>query len=210
MSVYCGIDPDTHTSPVALLAGDGTVIHIGFAESSKDLKEMDAVSGMIDSIVEQISTDEYLHATKMSAIAIESQEISYTARVGVNPASVLRLAYVTGAWASGLRFLNECPIYLPKPFVWKGNVPKSIHQTRVLRRLSVPYKVCGRGDSAYCAPNRDFLDPVKHEALIRFEEAYGRAAWKHAVDALGLAMYAMETLALSDRRDQILRGIKGE
>lgn len=76
---------------------------------------------------------EYLSQYKGAVLAIEFPVIRKGGRFGqARPDDILRLASAVG-WCEAAPWLE---IARYKPAEWKGNVPKDIHNARVLRQLS--------------------------------------------------------------------------
>ena len=74
---------------------------------------------------------------------------------------------------------------------WKGDIPKCVHQARVLKKRGMEYETRGsKGagrDSRYTVPTSGFDN-------IRTGGKLGAGDWKHAVDAIGLADWGLAKL----------------
>ena len=170
---FIGIDPDVSCLTIATVDRDGLLMQMQ-AFKSKQTGIM-----AIKDIIQQVALTVKV-PSDVRAIAIEGQEIVYTALHGYNPRSLLPLAHMAGAMHGVCA--SACPatpIFIPPPAKWKGQVPKDIHQARILKRLGVKYRKMG-GKSPYCVP----------ECADRFDLNPGD--WKHAMDSWGLAVWARE------------------
>lgn len=52
-----------------------------------------------------------------------------------DPQDIVKLAFNAGQWAATIHKWPDCKVEKPHPIQWKGNVPKDIHNARVLSRL---------------------------------------------------------------------------
>lgn len=117
-------------------------------------------------------------------VVVEGQEISYTARSGGNPRSILFLATTAGGWLSQASDLATGKVLFPTPQKWKGTVPKRIHQSRIYKKLGIPSEVVGKDKNAYARP-------VSTPDVLGANEL-NKADWKHVGDAAGLALWGLE------------------
>lgn len=186
--IALGIDPDLHATSFGLVNEDSGIVAVGVAKVPSKFKGAAAVVEM----AKQIEALVLRYRTMLScagAVAIEGQQI-YLGRSQAVPDAILRVAQVAGAAlgvVSSLAWMSELDrqILLPRPVEWKGNVPKDIHQARVLRHYGIDFMKVGKGKSAYCRPTAD-LDLILKMSKLR------RSDWKHINDAIGLAKWAIE------------------
>ena len=177
MTLVTGFDPDTHTAPWATVTLDGTIVGVGLFESKRQ-KGADSAARMAEVIASSP------RPTCSSYLVIENQDayFSGTTTKKARAEDLISLSFVGGAFAGqfpGARILR------PLPAQWKGQVPKAVHQGRILTALGLKYETTGgaSGDG-YCVP----LDP---EPKIPGGSKLPKSAWKHVVDAIGLALWGV-------------------
>ena len=159
---YIGVDPDTTTTGIAIVGPRGVTLHIARARGrvAKDRFAGMAVA-VTDIIRERLAILNF--SPDRAVAAIEWQHIRHRER---NPNSMMGVQAVAGMALSSLaEFVLSDSILLPIPSQWKGSVPKEIHQKRVLRAAGLT------DDSP------EFFGIPKGQR-------------QHAIDALGLAMWA--------------------
>jgi hypothetical protein len=177
-------DPDLHTSGLALVrVADGMPTWVGCAKSAGKTGDDAVVEQLLALRVCGFKNMPNVRLFNAQFLIVESQEIVYSARQGINPRSMIPVAQVAGgamAVFSGLPGLKD--MYLVKPQAWKGDVPKHIHQARTMVKLGWPFEKC----SDYChpletpdVPGADWLN---------------KGDWKHVVDAIALGMWLAEKL----------------
>lgn len=189
--VYIGSDPDmARPSLAAVDAANGEVVGLFVSRRSATKKGSNSIMHSIRNLHGIFSAflDDLGHPVVLG-VAIEGQQIEYTARTGASPSSILALGTVTGALVSEALHEVSSPdsVLLPVPQAWKGGVPKEIHQGRVLSRLGWQYEKM----SGYCVPS------VRTESLC--SEKINQSDWKHLVDSIGLAVWCRETLMAGKR-----------
>jgi hypothetical protein len=197
--IFLGADPDLHTLSIAACNDKDHVVDVIVIKNDKELKGRPAAVEMISRMVTfAYQLPSFSDHTRIAAMAVESQEISYTAQSGANPGDLLTIAPISGA----LVFLGHCcgvgEVYLPAPQKWKGSVRKVIHQARVFQKLGWEYET----KSGYCCP-------VSWEDKdMRFCECVNgnlnKGDWKHITDSIGLAMYAKETFFKHRHKQMVL------
>lgn len=173
---FIGIDPDLSCLTVALVDESGLLVCIEAFKSKKT--GMDAISDICPRVCEAVN----VMPNDVASCAIESQEIVYTAKAGRNPRSLLTLAHMSGVLhcACNIAF-PLAHVLCPVPSRWKGQVPKGIHQARILGKLGIQYIKMG-GKEPYCVPDLGGL-PVNN---------LNRSDWKHGMDSWGLAIWAKD------------------
>lgn len=108
-------------------------------------------------------------------LAVEGQE--FLTNNNARHEDIGLLACVTGAAIGAAR---RGVVLSPKPVQWKGNVPKHIHHARIARDLGFEIEIRGGTERGYGVPK----DPKIQKMLPLASD------WKHAMDALGLALWA--------------------
>lgn len=174
---FLGIDPDVSCLTAAIVDKSGMLVSIqAFKSRSSGMQSLKEIIPLVGKYL----IFDVQQTIKL--IAIEGQEISYTVKIGRNPRSMLSLTHCSGAM-HGICSMGfpEADIRIPKPAEWKGQVPKEIHQARVLRCLGIEYAKKG-GKSPYCVPSLP----------ASFEHNLNPGEWKHGMDSWGLAVWAME------------------
>lgn len=171
--LFMGIDPDMHTLPIVVIDYNGTLNHIQVIDVAPKITGREALVQMV----------KQLHSRYRGPIpdvlTVEGQELyQFGPSKTKNPKSIMFLATVAGACME--RFTHAHDIYFPTPQEWKGNVPKQIHQGRILGRMGIEYTKHGSKEDGYCAPiSGDNFGITRH------------AQWKHIVDAIGLAQWGL-------------------
>jgi hypothetical protein len=178
---HIGIDPDLHCTGIAVIDAEGKCIAAGKAAIKRSLTGRDACLAMTREI--QLVMTDLLPQIGLAGwtITVEGQEIYRGKSKTINPRAIMLLATIAGA---GLT-LPAVERYFPSPQEWKGSVPKSVHQARVLSRQA--WEVVTNGE--YCYP--------KH---LPFDLSKGD--WKHVTDAIGLAEHGREQWERSVKRAQ--------
>lgn len=182
--LYIGIDPDLHTPAAAAVDGDGRLVGV-HVYSSKGKKGREAVVAMLTSL---LMTDWHVKTYQTGlyadggAICVEGQELYRGTGNGdtKNARDIVFLAAAAGGLISFYHFwFPDLAIYHPAPGEWKGNVPKYVNQART-------YKAMGWDHAKrtnYAVPqggSRDYpILPLVSD-------------WKHAGDALGMALWVRE------------------
>jgi hypothetical protein len=176
--IALGADPDLHATSIVRIWWHPTKGFQGVQGAfvlrlPKEFKGREAAATM----ARQVAGERHaLDGARVSAF--ESQQV-YAGK-GCRADDLICLAHVTGALVASYGSA-ETVVYLPKPAEWKGQVPKRIHQARVLGRLGIPYEARGSTSDGYCVPKAHFQQP-----------SIKVADFKHVVDALALAVYAAE------------------
>lgn len=166
--IFIGIDPDLHTTAIGALVEDRWYVDV--LRVDKALKEHDAMVQMcrvVGSSVPDLVTD---HA------AVEGQEFILQGQARFKDIGLI--GCVTGAVLASVR---ADTVLCPKPSQWKGNVPKHIHHARIGRDLGFAVEIAG-GQKGYGVPQ-------DRELRARLPLT---SDWKHAMDALGLALWCRE------------------
>ena len=132
--------------------------------------------------------------TDVCAIAVEGQNVTYTANTGAKPQDIVDLAGAAGAFISVLAALNpHADAFYPAPSEWKGTVKKSVHQVRTMKKLGFNYEMKG-GNKPYPVPHKE-----QWEDKVLGPDKINPGDWVDIADSAGLACWA---------RDQFYKGIK--
>ena len=128
------------------------------------------------------------------SIAVEGQNVTYTAGKGANPQHIVDLAGTAGAILAVLSAFNPAAdTYLPAPSEWKGTIPKSVHQCRMISNVGMKYEKKG-GQNTYPVPWRD-----QWIGKVMGPDKINDGDWQDIADSVGLALYA---------RDQFYKKLK--
>lgn len=166
--ICLGIDPGMHFTGLAVCS-PGKVEAVRIVRVARTVTGVDAVVEMIVKLSDAIN--EILSASpSVDYYCVEGQQKYVGA--GAAPEDLLRLALVAGAAVSLSMELGKDGIKgsVPLPREWKGNVPKKIHNERVLSRLG--------------------LTPDTFGSLPGAEEIKASER-EHVIDAVGLAQWAI-------------------
>ncbi len=109
---------------------------------------------------------EQMPVVPLPVAAVEAQHIRYHEK---NPNAMMGVQAVAGMAICALIFSRVAPsnIYAPLPCEWKGSIPKEIHQERILKKAGLTF------------------DSPEFRGIPSGSRS-------DVVDALGLAMWAME------------------
>ncbi len=191
MKVSLGIDPDLHSIGLALVTPE-RVLAVGVVRIPMKYKGDAAVQRMTlacaKAIPEWLCTlqghPEFSPAA-LDVVVVEGQEL-YLVKAG-NPDSILRLGQVAGAaFCVAQAACNPRAAFIPRPKVWKGSVPKDIHQKRTLSRYGWKYKSMGKGKEAWACPTSLGAYPLLTTVQMP------QSSWKHVVDAIGLGRWGFQ------------------
>jgi hypothetical protein len=181
-----GIDPDLHNTALALTSSEGVhdllVVRVPLALKGREAQEamVSLLSFEVRQWLEKNKLRDEYYLPDIQCIVAEGQKI-YPGGKTKNWDSVMVLGAITGAAASACTSgWKSIPIFIPQPKQWKGDVPKHIHQARVLSRRGVGYVAKG-GKNPYCVP----------EDTTKLPATKNTSDWKHLVDAIGLADWGL-------------------
>ena len=191
--IAVGIDPDTTTTGVAVveLVGNRMIVRGVALVRAKGRKVQDRLVGMASELAyvfrDGIRLD--LQDVEPDAVAVEWQRLR--PRGEKNPNSIVDLNGVAGMCVStalqlfGNPTFNPTPnIFTPIPPEWKKQVPKKVHQNRILRRVGL-------------APELTYGDG----SVVPGAKKIPASMRTHVIDAIGLAVWALEPLGpLHDAR----------
>lgn len=185
-----GIDPDLHDLPIAVIdikEGEARpTIGLEMVKVPRLLRGADALLVMAQRMSEVAYSLNFERVPDL--LVVEGQRIYPKTRgkkggKAPNPNAILRLGQVAGLCLC----LNARERKIPEPREWKGQVPKLIHQGRVLTKLgwlSLFEKAGGR-DPYYTLKGKE--PPPGFVG-----ELPNKGDWKHAIDAIGLALWGLD------------------
>lgn len=193
--LFIGCDPDLHNTSFAVVDEAKVLRGVFVAKVPKEIKGRDALVPAAVAIKNLFDESEHpsdfprAWHEQVGCVAIESQELAYSAAAGVPPGDVALIADVSGAATSFGIILWKCPMLRPAPQAWKGSRPKQVHQMHICDLQKWEYTKHGgkKQSRAYVVPKfPDGYPPVLGvEPLLQSD-------WKHVMDAIGLALYAKE------------------
>lgn len=170
--IFIGFDPDLHypSYGVVQVFSDRTfkILDMGCLDIPAKLKGYDAVSAICAQL-----PDECLEIAEGIAMLSPQEVHIYCEAMIVRPKQreavngLLKLQVTSGAFAAGMSSVLDTDLtksYFVAPHEWKGDVPKDIHQKRILRWYGIERRQLG------------------------LPEKYA----KHVVDALGIALWAAQ------------------
>lgn len=184
--LYAGVDPDLHDTAIAWLTPKREVVKIDIVRVPQKLKGLDAANAMAVALV-QASLGPPIEPYETVILTVESQAYRSGASGGkrrANPEDLIPLATVAGAALARVLWsaMRRATSTLVLPEDWKGQRPKLVHQKEICKKLGWSYD-----------EKRDFVVP--HEEIVKRLEAHCNmipADWKHALDAIGLALWRIE------------------
>lgn len=176
---YIGVDPDLHHTGVALL-DENKVLFVRCISIFQKYKGSEASLQMSLALCRPW----FDRMINNAYVVVEGQEL-YLGGGTKNPRNILHLSQVAGACivTAQNQALAIDGNYFPVPSKWKGQVPKQIHQARILQKLDWGYKKIGAVLDGYCYP-------IDEDGLAK--DGMPKTHWKHVVDAIGLAQWGKE------------------
>lgn len=169
--ICLGIDPDTKNTGLALVeAHDCAPIGIGFrvlhvaVASAKGATVQDRLVRLAYEM--GLSLETALAGYDVDRVAIEWQKLR--PRGERNPNSIVDLNGVAGMCVQACVSFMVSDVLTPIPADWKGQVPKDIHQKRILSQVDLTADLEG-------VPGADSLTKTQKG---------------HVIDAIGLALWA--------------------
>lgn len=162
-----GIDPDLHTTGVAVLDTECKTIEVGVAHVSPKRRGDNAIVDMSEALEDLMDC-----MTMFGDISIIEKPELY--RGGkASPKSILDLAMVAGIATGHCTAISKKTV-LVTPKVWKGSVKKEVKHERILREAGISYQVKG---GTVIPEDVASVSPVKAKD------------WTHCIDAIGLAYW---------------------
>lgn len=171
--ICLGIDPDTKNTGLALVESHDCapvgivyrVLHVAVA-SATGTTVQDRLVEMARSVNSALHV--LLESMPVHRIAIEWQRLR--PRGEKNPNSIVDLNGVAGMClqAASAFLVRSQPLLTPIPADWKGQVPKDIHQKRILAKVGL---------------TEDLEGVPGAETMTKTQKG-------HVIDAIGLALWA--------------------
>jgi hypothetical protein len=164
--ISLGIDPDTKATGLAVVSIGAVpkVLYVATAPVKASLSVEKRIR-IMNSII-SMELGSFPFGIAVERIAVEGQE-KYP-RDRIRPNDLIHLAQVSGmASAHAQQHYPLATLWIPTPRMWKGQVPKNVHQGRILARLGLT------------------------EKLEEVEGAQGMTKTQrgHVIDAIGLALW---------------------
>ena len=172
-----GFDPDTKATGIAVVQfynGGFQVIQVALVRAKGRLavdRRHEMAVNLIDAAVELVQ----LPYTPTTAV-IEWQKL-YPGKEK-RPNDIVNLNGIAGMCVMAATFLGPEFIFTPVPFDWKKNVPKAVHQKRIVSRLHLNLDLSYiEGYGTGTVPGAD---------------AIPKSMLTHVIDALGLACWSLD------------------
>jgi hypothetical protein len=174
---YVGIDPDTHTTALALIDTKNTVLAVDVVRAD-NLDDMVMAVSIIHGWLKVQFGNEFLRLT----CVVEGQESYLGPGRHARVSDLLNLAYVAGACA-GACYASPlvAKVLRPLPKEWKGTISKKQKQEHIARKLGWKW-----GERA------DYIMPATDSYVPDLPAHIKPADWKHIMDAIGLALWGCE------------------
>ncbi len=170
-----GVDPDLHHAGIALVDDGKTIIAVRCSQASADLRGSTAAVAMAYALREDLFALFSAYGRPDVAI-VEGQEMYLGSRV--RPQDLLHLALSAGIAAGVVRAAwDTTRIEIPKPKTWKGDIPKHVHQKRIMRAVGIPFEGGSNPAKMLTVPTADGFRDIKKSHLIHVIDAIGLAVW---------------------------------
>jgi len=175
-----GIDPGTKKIGLAVVEGVAkpTLIYVDVAKGITQLNTLYNLSLKISYIGLNYNITE---------IVIEGQTYYIEEQKKKSkPEDLIKLAFMAGGAAANCihTFGASLDIVVPFPREWKGNVPKSIKQDRILHKLRIP--IARRMKTGCPVPDVNTGMHCKNMCMVNDGD------WFDILDAVGLALWRIE------------------
>lgn len=184
MLTAVGVDPDLHTTPIAqvfLSAAGLGVSSLEIVRVPSKFKEEDAALAMARALKEMDPLG-FAHV-----LVVESQKSYGGVKKKARPEDLINLAFVAGAATHSVYDCNT--IFWPQASQWKGTIPKGIHQMRIMSKLGWIGKKHETKSGGWAEPISFGDNPPTCDV-----SRVTGGQWKHAMDAIGLAIWGIEQL----------------
>jgi len=178
-----GVDPDSkHSGWAAVQSFNGgyQIVQVGLVRAKGKLAA-DRRATMAKSLRSTLDLIELPYGP--TALALEWQHLRGNSSREKNPAAIVELNAFSGMALQG--FMDRWHfdyVFTPVPKDWKGSVPKEIKLARILSHLHL------RPDLTYKSGYGHGLGG----AMIRGAENIPKSMRSHVIDALGLAVWALD------------------
>lgn len=171
-----GIDPDLHSTGIALVENGKTVLAVRCPLVSSNFRKEAAVVQMAGAM-EIILAELFSEYGKPDVCAVESQKVYLKSRV--RPQDLIDLSKVAGVAIGLVRaYYSAVRIECIGSKTWKGDVPKPISQKRILRSVGIPFE-----------PGTVPTKILRLPEGIGFEKLTTKAQMIDVIDAIGLAVW---------------------
>lgn len=186
-----GVDPDCHNTAFAVVRKD-RLFSVGCTYVSKKIKGQRCAPHIFKQSVVKF------YGTIPSLVCVmEGQTIrKKSGHETKNALSIVQLAMAAGAALGAVMAQRpDAVMIVVDPVVWKGSVPKQIHQVRLLKKLCWSYETVGNVKTGYARP----IDPTDYDRVCG-ADSLRKGDWKHVMDAIGLAFWLNDQLKAEVRR----------
>ena len=164
--IALGIDPDTKATGMAVVSIGAVpkVLYVATAPVKTTLSVEERIR-IMNAIV-SMELGSFPYGIAVERIAVEGQE-KYP-RDRVRPNDLIHLAQVSGMAAAHAQLAYPlASLWIPTPRTWKGQVPKNVHQKRILGQLGLTEKLEG----------------------VEGAQGMTKTQRGHVIDAIGLALW---------------------
>ena len=196
---FIGADPDLQTLSLVAVDENSVLREVLVIKNLKGLTGRPASVELIGQLMAHGSIYPWFDHD-VGAMAVESQEISYTAKTGANPRDLLLIAPISGALVAVGKLLEAEEVYLPTPQAWKGSVKKWVHHRRIFTKMG--WECLEK--KGYCCPAPGYEEKLDY--IECFNGKINPGDWKHITDSVGLALYAKAEYDKAKRKREVLNG----
>lgn len=165
--VSAGVDPDLHCTGVALLYEDRSVEAFVVRIEQRARGEV-AVARMSAAILSTFALRDL--PSRLSGLPVAVEAPGHWRYGTAKAQDVIRLSAIAGAASAALA---SARVELVPPIRWKGARKKVVHHKHVCMKMGWEWQE----RAGYCVPVGPDLEGPE-------------AGWKHALDGVGLALYA--------------------
>jgi hypothetical protein len=196
---FIGADPDLQTLSLVAVDENSVLREVLVIKNLKGLTGRPASVELIGQLMTCGCPSRWL-SDPLGAMAVESQEIAYSARSGANPRDLLLIAPISGALVAVGKLLEAEEAYLPTPQAWKGSVKKWVHHRRIFTKMGWECQE----KKGYCCPAPGYEEKLDY--IKCFNGKINPGDWKHITDSVGLALYAKAEYDKAKRKREVLNG----
>lgn len=179
MMIAVGIDPDTKSTGIATVQsynGGFQILQVRLARAKGRLAADRRVE-MAKSLLASINCETLDIGYLPTAVAVEWMKLRPREK---RPNDIVNLNGIAGMCVAASALLYPEYLFTPIPQEWKGTVPKKIHQARILSRLHLmPDLTYQKGYGTGSVPGSADIP---------------KSMRTHVIDALGLAVWALDPL----------------
>ncbi len=179
------VDPDLHYTSLIGLDARGGMIALGQTEVPRSLTGSRAAVALDRELRTHAEGESGAALPARRILVIEDQR-SY--KGGKNTQSLIYLSRAAGIALSVFsQLLKPTHTLFVVPDEWKGSVPKEIHQERIVARSGLP------------AVKKGYKFKIEWPKPFEWARDLPATTQSHAIDALGIARWALERQAQLDR-----------